>query len=114
MKRQLLLGFTGALMVGVGVMLGACNKHSLEDGKFDKGVNNLYKHHGDGHGDDHGDDHGDGHGHEAGHDDHQGHDSEKGGKHDEGKGGGHDGQASPKGAQGEASSQPAKTLFPKK
>jgi hypothetical protein len=107
MKRQLLLGFTGALMVGVGLVLGACNKHSLVDGKFDKGVKNLYKHHGD-------DEHGDDHGHEAEPGDHKGHDSDKGGSHDGGKGGGHDGQTTPNGAQGQSPSPPAKTLFPKK
>jgi len=98
MKRQLVRGFTGALIVGAGLVLGACNKHSLVDGKFDKGVKNLYKHHGD-------DEHGDGHGHEAEPGDHKGHDGNKGG--------GHDAQPAPKEAQPESSSQPAKTLFPK-
>lgn len=91
MKRQFVRGFTGALIAGVGLVLGACNKHSLADGKFDKGVKNLYKHHGD-------DEHGDGHGHEAEPGDHEG----------------HDGQATPKEAQPDSPSQPAKTLFPKK
>ncbi len=104
MKRQIFLGLTGAVIVGLGLALGACNKHSLKDGEFDKGVKNLYKHHGD---DAHGDGHGHDHGDEAGHGDHKGHDHGEHKGHDHGD---QEGQATPKETKQKA---PAKTLFPK-
>ena len=100
MKRQIVFGFTCALIVGVVMVMGACNKHSFEDTEFNTGVKTLYQQHGEeGHGD--------------AHDGDKAHDSDKGG-HDEKKSGAHDAGHKPKKEHKEASAQPAKTLFPKK
>lgn len=115
MKRQKVLGFTGAMMVGTSLLLGACNKHSFEDGEFDKGVKKLYQeHHARGEADDHGKGHDSGHGdthadpgkvakaHGEKSDSH----SKEAGEHKADEGKVHIKQA--------AAKKPAKSLFPKK
>ena len=97
MKRQIVLGFTGALIAGVYLAIGACNGHSFKATEFETGVTKLYEHHGDA-------GHGDGGGHDADKSDHHG--DKDGDKHDKA----HDAKKGHK----EASAQPAKTLFPRK
>lgn len=110
MKRQIVFGFTGALILGAFLAMGACNKHSFKDTEFDTGTQAVFKPHGGDHGDDHGSEgaHGesDGHGHE--------HDSDKGAHHKGEDGDKHDKSHDSKKEHKEASKQPAKTLFPKK
>ncbi len=109
MKRQIVFGFTGALIVGVFLVMGACNKHSFEDTEFNQGVKTLFQHHGEGEA------HGEGaHGEGKAHDSATGAHSkgEDGDKHVKGHGGEkHDDS---KKELEEASKQPAKTQFPKK
>ncbi len=114
MKRQMFLGFSGALIVGTGLLLGACNKHSFEDSEFDTGVKTLYEKHHEG-GDEHavGSGHGEKHEKGDGHKDHakKGH-GEKG--HHEGakKADGH-GDKKEHGEEAGDAGKP-KSLFPAK
>jgi len=99
MKRQIVLGFTGALIVGVYLTLGACNEHSFKSNEFETGVTKLYPgHHG-------GEDHDSGEKHADGEEKH--HDKKTDSKHEEK---GHDAKKGHK----EASAQSAKTLFPRR
>ncbi|NOY00753.1 MAG: hypothetical protein GXP30_13645, partial [Verrucomicrobia bacterium] len=96
-----------ALIVGVFLVMGACNKHSLEDTEFDKGVKTLYQPHGEG-------EHGDDHGSEGAHGDAKGHDSDKGAHHKAKDGDKHDKGHDAKKEHKEDLKQPAKSQFPKK
>ena len=99
MKRQIALGFTGALISGVYLALGACNGHSFKSTEHETGVTKLYSgHHA-------GEDHDSGENHADGEEKH--HDKKTDSKHGEK---GHDTEKEHK----EASAQPAKTLFPRK
>ena len=98
MKRQIVLGFTGVLIVGVILVLGACNKHSYKTTEFETGIEKLYsKHHGGG------DDSSEVYATEKG----EHHGSKVETKHQE------KGLGSEK-KHDKAPSHPAKTLFPKK
>ena len=120
MKRQIVFSFGSALILGVFLTMGACNKHNFEDTEFNTGTQVVFKPHGGG-------EHGDDHGAEGGHGDSKGHDSDKGAhhkghdgdkhdkdldhdKHDKGHDKGHD----EKNEHKEAHKQPAKSQFPKK
>lgn len=117
MKRQIVLGFTGALIVGVGLVMGACNKHNFEDTEYYTGVKTLYEKHHSGGGHESHEGAGGDHGHSAhpGHEDHkehkEGQPSEKADHHEKG----HDGDGKAE-EHKESSVQPtkAKSLFPKK
>ena len=110
MKRQIIFGFTGALVLGVFLAMGACNKHNFKDTEFDTGTQAVFKPHGGG-------DHGDDHGAEGGHGEGKGHDSDKDAHHKHDKG--HDGDKHNKShdetkEHKDSHKQPAKTLFPQK
>ena len=116
MKRQIVFSFAGALILGVFLAMGACNKHNFKDTEFDKGTQAVFKPHGGG-------EHGDDHGAEGGHGEAKGHDSDKkahheakdGDKHDKDHDGDKDDKShDDKKEHKEAHKQPAKTLFPKK
>jgi len=118
MKRQIVLGFSVALIGGAFLVMGACNKHGFEDDEFNTGTQTLFQAHGEA---GHGDDHADGHDDKGAHGGEKGHHSDKDGNHEEKKSGGHDdghksnktdGHASKK--EHKAAAQPAKSLLPKK
>jgi len=97
MKRQMIHGFAVALIVGVYLALGACNKHSLKSTEFETGVEKLFQHHGT-----------------AGHGEGSGHDSDKGEHHGGEEGEKNDADHDAKKGHKEASAEPAKSLFPRK
>jgi len=101
MKRQIVLGFSVVIIAGIYLTLGACNKHSLKGDEFNTGTKLLFQHHGEG---EHGDGHGEG----------KGHDSDKGEHHEGRDAAKNDKNQDSKKGHKEASTQPAKSLFPRK